>query len=258
MREYISNFLKYRELFFELIKKDIKLKYRNSILGIFWSFLNPLLMMVVLTLIFSNLFDRHIENFPVYVLSGRLLYQFFSESTTFAMDSIGANGQLIRKVYVPKYLFPISRICSSFITTLISMLPLILVMIVTGMSFHATSLLAVYPLICLLLASVGIGLLLSTLHVFFKDMKHLYSVLLTIIMYTTPIFYPASIIPEKYRMLIELNPLFHIVTMFRSLLMDGMLPSLGLAIGTLSYALVLFLLGLLVFYKYQDKFIFYL
>lgn len=258
MNTHVYNFLKYKDLFLELIRKDIKLKYRNSVLGILWSMLNPLLMMMVLTIIFSTLFDRHIENFPVYVLTGRLLYQFFSESTNFAMDSIGANGQLIKKVYVPKYLFPLSRICSSFITTLISLVPLLSVMVVTGMKFHWVMLLSILPLFCLLLTSVGVGLFLSTINVFFKDMKHLYSIILTVIMYMTPIFYPASIIPSQYRFLVEMNPLFNIVGMFRTLIMEGALPSSGTVFVTLLYSCIIFLVGFFVFYKKQDKFIFYI
>ncbi|WP_195573531.1 ABC transporter permease [Paenibacillus sp. 1001270B_150601_E10] len=258
MKDHIYNFLKYKDLFFELIKKDIKLKYRNSVLGILWSMLNPLLMMIVLTIIFSNLFNKHIEHFPVYVLTGRLIYQFFSESTNFAMDSIGSNSQLIKKVYVPKYLFPLSRICSSFITTLISMVPLLLVMLVTGMPFHWLNLLAIFPMICLLISSVGIGLLLATINVFFKDMKHLYSIILTVIMYLTPIFYPASIIPDKYRVIVEMNPIFNVVVMFRNLIMEGTLPPLSMMGVTLFYSCCIFVIGFFVFYKKQDKFIFYI
>lgn len=258
MESNIRNFIKYKDLLYELIRKDIKLKYKNSILGILWSMVNPLLMMAVLTIVFSNLFNNHIENFPVYVLSGRLIYQFFSESTNFAMDSILVNSQLIKKVYVPKYFFPISRICSSFFTTLVSMIPLLLVMLASGMSFNWINFLAFYPLICLLITSVGVGLLLSTINVFFRDMKHLYTVTLTLIMYMTPIFYPASIIPDHFRVVIEMNPLFNILVMFREMLMDGRLPSAHVALITLLYSFFIFVIGLIVFYKKQDKFIFHL
>lgn len=186
------------------------------------------------------------------------MYQFFSESTSFAMESINANSQLIKKVYVPKYLFPVSRICSSFVTTLISIVPLLVVMLVTGMTFHWVNLLVVFPLLCLLLSSIGIGLFLSTINVFFKDIKHLYSVILMVIMYMTPIFYPVSIIPDQYRMLVEINPLFNIVVMFRSLIIDGIVPSLNTGLITLVYSCFIFLIGFLIFYKKQDKFIFYI
>ncbi|WP_232436365.1 ABC transporter permease [Paenibacillus rubinfantis] len=252
------NFWKYRDLFIELIKKDIKLKYRNSFLGVLWSMLNPLLMMIVLSIVFSSLFNRHIENFPVYVLSGRLIYQFFSESTSFAMDSIVINSQLIRKVYVPKYLFTISRICSSFITTLIAIVPLVLVMLVTKVQFYWTNFFVVVPLIILLILSMGVGLLLATINVFFRDMKHLYSIVLTVIMYLTPIFYPAEIIPEKYKVLVELNPLFNIVGMFRGILMDGNIPAFQSIFNSLIYSMIVMLLGFFIFYKKQDKFIFHI
>ncbi len=258
MRRYMVNFWKYRDLFIELIKKDIKLKYRNSFLGVLWSMLNPLLMMIVLSIVFSSLFNRHIENFPVYVLSGRLIYQFFSESTSFAMDSIVINSQLIRKVYVPKYLFTISRICSSFITTLIAIVPLVLVMLVTKVQFYWTNFFVVVPLIILLILSMGVGLLLATINVFFRDMKHLYSIVLTVIMYLTPIFYPAEIIPEKYKVLVELNPLFNIVGMFRGILMDGNIPAFQSIFNSLIYSMIVMLLGFFIFYKKQDKFIFHI
>ena len=250
--------MKYKDLFLELIKKDIKLKYRNSVLGILWSMINPLLMMIVMTIIFSSLFHRDIENFPVYVLTGRLIYQFFSEATNFSMESIHNNSQLIKKLYVPKYLFPLSMTYSTLITTFTGIVPLVLVMLITGIQFHWVNLLIVYPLICLLLTSIGIGMLLSTLSVFFRDINHLYSIILTVVMYLTPIFYPANIIPEKYLLILELNPLFNIVNMFRSILIDGILPSFSVMVISVMYSLVLFFIGFFIFYKKQDKFIFHL
>ncbi|WP_145028176.1 ABC transporter permease [Paenibacillus sp. Y412MC10] len=258
MSSKFKNFVRYQDLFIELIRKDIRIKYRNSVLGIFWSMLNPLLMMIVLTVIFSNVFQQHIEHFPVYVLTGRLIYQFFSESTNFAMDSINNNGQLIRKVYVPKYLFPISRICSSFITTFISLIPLALVMAVTGVGFHWTNILVIIPLVCLLITSIGVGLLLSTITVFFRDIKHLYSIVLTVVMYMTPIFYPISIIPVQYKIIFELNPLFGIVDIFRSVVIQGEVPMIWTVTITIIYSLIIFGVGFLMFYKKQDKFIYYL
>lgn len=258
MHSYVNNFLKYKDLLFELIKKDIKIKYKNSVLGIIWSMLNPLLIMIVLTIVFSAFFKNHIANFPVYVLTGRLMYQFFSESTNFAMDSIVSNGNLIRKVYVPKYFFPISRVCSSFVTTLLAIVPLLLVMLLTNMQFSWINLLAIFPLLYLLLISAGVGLLLSSINLFFRDMKHLYSVVLMVVMYMTPIFYPASIISDKYIALIKLNPLFTIVEMFRDVVMYQQIPSVGSHLLCLGYAVFYCAVGLVVFAKTQDRFIFHL
>ncbi|OUM88999.1 MAG: ABC transporter [Bacillus thermozeamaize] len=258
MRQHFYNLIKYKDLFFELVRKDVSLKYRNSILGVFWSMLNPLLMMVVLSIVFMELFQVEIPNFPIYVLIGRILYQFFSESTNFAMDSIHINAQLIRKVYVPKYFFPLSRICSSFITTLIALIPLFIMMIATGMTFHWINLLFILPMIYLFFICSGIGLLLSSFNVFFKDVKHFYSVLLLIIMYMTPIFYPVSIIPDQYMILFLLNPLYPVVEIFRDVVMYKYMPDPTLHLLAVAYAIIYWITGLIVFYKCQDRFIYYL
>jgi len=258
MKTYVNNFLKYKSLFIELIIRDIKIKYKNSYIGILWSMLNPLLMMVVLTIIFSQIFERHIENFPVYVLTGRLIYTFFSDSTNQALDSIHANSQLIRKVYVPKYFFPISRICSSFVINTVSLIPIFIVMLFTGMSFSVYNFLIVVPIILLFLICLGAGLALSAITVFFRDLKHLYSVILTILMYTTPIFYPYSIIPQKYMYLMEANPLFSILKMLRDVLMYNMLPNINDVLISSCFALIFLIIGLVLFQKKQDRFIYHI
>lgn len=258
MHIYFQNLLKYKDLFLELVIKDIKLKYRNSILGVFWSMLNPLLMMVVLSIVFMALFRNDIPNFPLYVLIGRILYHFFSESTGFAMDSINTNSQLIRKVYVPKYYFPLSRICSSFITSIVGFIPIILVMAILGIPFRWINLLFFIPLIYLLGISAGIGLLLSAVNVFFQDVKHFYSIVLLVLMYMTPIFYPVSIIPDKYMPIIMLNPLYSVVEIFRDIVMYGVISDPLLHLLSIFYMLFYGILGLLVFYKTQDRFIYHL
>jgi len=227
-------------------------------LGVLWSLLNPLLMMVVLTIIFSEVFKSKIENFPVYVLTGRMLYSFFSEATNFAMNSIINNSQLLRKVYVPKYFFPLSRVCSSFITSLIGLIPIFLVMIITGVQFSFYNFLIVIPLFLLLVIAMGAGLILSTIFVFFRDMGHLYSVVLMILMYMTPIFYPASIIPDKYHWIIELNPLYPVLKMFRDLMINGQLFEWYELLIAGVYAVIYFVVGVFVFYKKQDRFIFHI
>lgn len=227
-------------------------------MGVLWSLLNPLLMMVVLTIIFSEVFKSKIENFPVYVLTGRMLYSFFSEATNFAMNSIINNSQLLRKVYVPKYFFPLSRVCSSFITSLIGLIPIFLVMIITGVQFSFYNFLIVIPLFLLLVIAMGAGLILSTIFVFFRDMGHLYSVVLMILMYMTPIFYPASIIPDKYHWIIELNPLYPVLKMFRDLMINGQLFEWYELLIAGVYAVIYFVVGVFVFYKKQDRFIFHI
>lgn len=258
MNVYFQNFYKYKDLFIELIIKDIKLKYRNSFLGVIWSMLNPLLVMVVLSVVFMAVFRNDIPNFPVYVLIGRVLYAYFSEATSFAMDAIYANGQLIKKVYVPKYLFPLSRICSSFITSLVALIPLVMMMAFLGMPFTWVNLLFVIPLFYLLVISIGVGLFLSSISVFFKDMQHFYSIVLLILMYTTPIFYPVSIIPDQFMPFIMLNPLYWVVEMFRDVVMYGIFPEFHAHLILIFYMIFYGVLGLWMFYKTQDRFIYHL
>ncbi len=255
MKQNIKNFLKYKDLLIELIIKDIKLKYKNSILGILWSMLDPLLTMIVLTIVFGAIFKRDIPNFPVYVLIGRLVYSFFSQSTTGAMEAVLSNKQLIKKIYVPKYFFPLAKVCSTFITFVISFIPLIIVMLITKVPFHKVNVLIIFPLIYLLAISLGIGLILCTIRVFFGDIKHLYSVLLLMLMYMTPIFYPADIIAEQFVGFIKLNPLFTLVNMFRDVLMYNTVPSLESHLTCAIYSVVYMAIGFVTFYKVQDKFI---
>lgn len=257
-KRFIINFLKYKDLLFELVKKDIQLKYRNSMLGVLWSMLNPLLMTIVISIVFMTIFKSDIAYFPAYVMAGRIIYQFFAESTESALSSIQANGSLIRKIYVPKYFFPLSRVCSSFVTTFISLIPFGLLMVVMEVPFRWTCLLFFIPLLYLLGISMGVGLLLSSINIFFRDIKYLYSIFLTVVMYLSPIFYPISIIPDDFLVIIKFNPLFIIMKMFRDMVLYATMPSVYDHLISILYVLVVGTLGLFVFYKSQDRFIYYL
>lgn len=255
MSTYIQNFKKYQPLLNELIARDIKTKYRRSLLGVLWTILNPLLMMVVLSVVFSNLFRFDIEYFPVYLLSGQLIFNFFSESTTNAMSSIIANGPLIRKIYVPKYMFVLSRIFSSTINLLASFTALICVMLVMRVRLHYTVLLSVIPLLMIVFFSLGAGLILAAITVKFRDVMHLYSVFITALMYLTPVIYPMSILPSWLEKIVLLNPITNILMMFREFMIYGTFPSiLSIVIGMVEVVIIL-VLGVYVFYKNQDEFI---
>lgn len=255
MSTYIQNFKKYQPLLNELIARDIKTKYRRSLLGVLWTILNPLLMMVVLSVVFSNLFRFDIEYFPVYLLSGQLIFNFFSESTTNAMSSIIVNGPLIRKIYVPKYMFVLSRIFSSTINLLASFTALICVMLVMRVRLHYTVLLSVIPLLMIVFFSLGAGLILAAITVKFRDVMHLYSVFITALMYLTPVIYPMSILPSWLEKIVLLNPITNILMMFREFMIYGTFPSiLSIVIGMVEVVIIL-VLGVYVFYKNQDEFI---
>ncbi len=255
MSTYIHNFLAYRELLKELVNRDIKIKYRGSVLGILWSVLNPLGMMIIMSIVFSHVFRGNIENFPVYLMCGQIIFNFYNEASTVAMGSILGNAALIRKVYVPKYLFPMSKVCSCFVNLLTSFIALLLVIVFTGTKLTWSALLIVIPIFYIFLFSLGMGLLLSALVVEFRDLIHLYGVLLTAWMYLTPIFYPVDILPVWVRTIVELNPLTNIIMILRELIMYGTLPGMMLHVKCIISCLIVLVVGVVVFHKQQDTFI---
>lgn len=255
MKKYIQNFMKYEPLLMELVSRDIKTKYRRSILGVLWTLLNPLLMMIVLSFVFANIFRFQIENYALYLLSGQLLFNFFSESTSSAMSAIINNAPLIKKVYIPKYLFVISRIASSVINVMASFTALILVMVVTNAGLHYTIFLVIIPITIMIVFSTGIGLILASVAVKFRDMIHLYGVLTTVLMYLTPVIYPISDIPERLAIIVNLNPITGMLNIFRDLVLYNTIPSIGEFMVSTVTAFVSLAIGLYVFYKQQDKFI---
>ena len=255
---YLKKFWIYKSLLYQLIRRDFKAKYKRSVLGILWTILNPLFTMLVLTVVFSALFRFDIENYPVYLLSGQLVFNFFAEATNLSMGSILNNAAMIKKVSIPKYIFPVSRVLSSLVNCLLSLVALFLVMCITKAPFHGTMLLSVIPIFYLTLFSIGIGLILSSLIVFFRDVGHLYGILLTAMTYLTPIFYPMSIVPDEYKGFILSNPMFYFVDYFRSVAIYGLLPTLEQNIICGSISLIALIVGLAIFYKNQDKFILYI
>jgi len=251
-------FMRFRHLLFLMVKRDFVTRYRRSVLGVLWSLLNPLLTMLVLTMVFSMLFRHGIPYFAVYLLSGQIFFNFFSESTSQAMGSIIGNANLIKKVYLPKYLFPTARVVSSLVNFGFAFIGFLFVQLVTGAPFHWTILLLPIPLLYTFVFSLGIGMLLSSAAVFFRDLSHIYRILLTLWMFLTPIIYPVDILPERVFQLIHLNPLFHYVTFFRSLALDGVIPSVWTNVVCLGYALLALYAGLYATMSKQDKYILYI
>lgn len=255
VNDYIFNFLKYRKLILKLTVKDLKVKYKNSLLGMAWSLLNPLLTMIVLTIVFENIFRFNVDNFPVYLICGQVVFNFFSESTNLAMSSIFRDGQLIKKVYIPKYIFPISKVLFSFVNMCVSLIAIFVVCIFTGVKLTYASLLAPVGLLYVAIFCIGFGLVLCSLGVFFRDLEHIYSVILTIWMYLTPIFYPLNIVPEKYMAFILYNPLYYFVEYIRDTILYGVIPTVQLNVICFAVSVGMFIVGLFVFYKSQDKFV---
>ena len=213
----MNNFIKYKDLLFELVLRDIKVKYKRSVLGFTWSILNPLLMMIVMSIVFSTIFRTDIPNFPMYLITGQVIFSFFSEATNMAMVSIIQNGELMKKVYIPKYMFPLSKIIFSFSNMIFSLVAVVIVAIVTKLPLKFEMLLFPIPLIYVFIFSLGIGLILASYAVFFRDLLHLYSIVLLVWTYLTPIFYPIKILPENIKNWISYNPIYMYISYFRDI-----------------------------------------
>lgn len=256
IRKYIKNFLNYKYLLFELVKKNIKLKYRRSYLGILWTLVEPLLTMIVLTIVFGTLFGRDDRTYPVFILSGRLLFSFFSSSTKSGLKAISGNAAMIKKVYVPKYIYVISTIISNFITFLISLVVLVGVGAVLRVRPTIYMLQAVIPIIILLVMSLGIGLILATLDVFFRDIEYIWSVVTMLIMYASAIFYSTDRVASTGNAWIfDINPVYMCIANFRRAVLYGQPMEMSYFVKSSFIAVVLLIAGTIMFYKNQDKFI---
>ena len=241
-----------------MVKRDFMTRYRRSVLGVLWSLLNPLLTMLVLTMIFSFVFRFDIIHFPVYMLSGQLIFSFFNESTTQAMGSIIGNAGIIKKAYLPKYIFPVSRVLSSLVNLAFSFIAFLFVYLVTPAPFHWTIVFFPIPLLYTFMFSLGVGMLLSSLTVFFRDLSYIYGIAITMLNFLTPIFYPVTMLPDRVFQLIHLNPLYHYVIYFRALALHGVVPGIWANIVCLCFALIALSCGLYTTMAKQDKYILYL
>jgi len=249
---------KYRFLIQQLVSRDFKSKYKRSILGILWSFLNPLLTMIVQYLVFSNLFRFDTPYYPVYLLCGIVIFNFFSEACGMTLSSIVGNASLITKVYVPKYIFPLTRVVSSFNNLLIALIPLFIVALASGLYPTKAYFLLPFVLLCLAAFCLGLGMLLSAAMVFFRDIQFLWGIISMIWMYLTPIFYPESILPREVAILLKGNPMYYFIKFVRTCMMEGISPEPIMYVQCALFALGMLLVGAFVFKKTQDRFVLYL
>lgn len=255
----IKQIIRYRDLLVQLVTKDLKLKYRRSFLGYVWSILNPLAIMMIMTLVFSNVFRYDIEHYPVYLIIGQTLYNYMNNSTTHSIYSILDNGALLKKVYVPKYIFTIAKVTSGLVDFIFSLAAMFFVMIITGTPFSFYLLLIPFVAAQLYLFCVGLGLFLAQASVFFRDIRYIYNVVLTGWMYLTPIFYPVEILTSELRWCIQhLNPMYFYVQQFRDLVLSRTLPSMTLIISGCVASIAMLLIGSACFKKTQSKFILYI
>ena len=241
-----------------LVTKDFKLKYRRSTLGIVWSVLNPLLMMLVLTAVFSFVFRFSIDNYPLYLILGSILFALMSNSTTSAMLSIIEAAPLLKKVRIEKMIFPLEKISFEALNFVISLIAVALVMVVNQVAPTINILFLPLLVVYVMIFSLGIGMLLASLAVFFKDIIHLWSVITTAWTYATPIFYPVDMLSGWMQTAMQFNPMYHYVTFFREIMMWNTTPSLEENLLCLGMALVSLAIGFIVFRKTEHKFILFI
>ena len=252
--EEIRQVVRYRDLVYQLVRRDILTRYKRSVLGVAWTMLNPLGMMAVLTLAFSQLFTG-LEGYAAYVLSGLIAWTFFSQTTTAAMYNIVWGNSLMHRIYLPRTVFAIASIGTGLVNLLLSLIPMLVVMVVVQIPLRWAVLFLPIAMVLLALFSLGVGLLLSTLAVYFPDVAEMYQIVLLAWMYLTPIIYPESIVPESYRFwMFNLNPLYHLIKLFRLPLYEGMVPSPVRVGSALAVSLVVLALGWFVFTRKAPDF----
>lgn len=252
----IVSFRKYSFLLNQLVRRDFKVKYRGSVLGVLWSILNPLLNMIVLSIVFSQVF-KAVGNYKMYLLSGIVIFSYFSDATSVAVNSIVGNFGLITKVYFPKFILPLSKVLSSAINLVNSLIVFIILGSFMGISIWAGYLLIPYVMICLLIFSIGVSFIVSAAQVFFRDTQHLYGVLMMVWMYSTPILYPIDIIPSTVLPIFKANPLYIFIDFLRQITLYGVVPKTESFVLCAVWSIVMFIIGAILFVKNQKKFIYY-
>jgi len=257
--KHTKGFLDYKDLLIQLVSRDLKLKYRRSVLGYLWSVLSPLMIMAVQVVVFSQMFKRNIPHFPVYLLSGQVLFNFMNQSTHQAIRSILDSATLIKKVYLPKYIFTMSKITSGLIDLVFSMGALAVVIIVTGVGFSWHFLLFPLVLVQLYVFCLGLGLFLAQANVFFRDVQYIYTVVTTAWLYLTPIFYDIEFLPEILQKLVRwVNPMFFYVSQFRSMVLYHTMPEWSMVLAGCAASALVLALGGWSFARRQDDFILYI
>lgn len=255
----LKSFAQYKDLLIQLVEKDIKLKYRRSFLGYLWSVLNPLMIMGIMVIVFQHMFRFSIENYPAYVISGQVCFNFLSEATNQAIWSITGNAALLKKTYVPKYIFTFAKVTSGCVNLLFSLGALLIVFIVCKVQLSVYMLLLPLVLLQLYVFCLGVGMLLAAVNVFFRDIQYIYSAFLTAWMYMTPLFYPMEQLPENVQWIIKhLNPLYFYVGQFRDVMIYGRMPGDAIFLAGIVAAILAMLAGTTVFIKVKDNFILYI
>ena len=241
----------------ELIKRDFKQKYKRTVLGMFWSVLNPLLTLLVMRLVFTNFFGRGVPYYTTYIFAGNLMFSYFKEQTNGGMQSLMANASIFTKINVPKYLFLLSKSVSAMINFGLTLLVFFVFAFIDRVPFHWTSFAIIYPICTLTVFNLGVGMILSALFVFFRDIGYIYDIFTLLLMYLSAIFYQVDKLPERVQRLFLLNPVYCAIKYVRVVVIDGNLPSLSYHLLLLLYASVAIAVGAIIYKKFNHKFLYY-
>ena len=244
---------RYRYLLLQLTRRDILARYKRSVLGVGWTMLNPLGIMLVMTVVFSQLF-KSVEAYPAYILSGLIAWNFFSQGTNAAMVGVAWGGSLIQRIYLPRTSFAISAVLTALVNLVLSIVPLLVVMLITRTQITWAILFLPISILILTGFTLGIGLILSTIAVYFPDVTEMYQIVLTAWMYLTPIIYPESIIPERFVTLFHVNPMYHLIRLFRLSIYEGIVPTFEEILPSLVISIITLMAGWILFTSKSEEF----
>ena len=259
VKNVITNLKKYSFLLKQLVSRDFKVKYKRSVLGIVWSLLYPILTMAVMAIVFSNVFKFSTPgvSYLAYLLSGLIMFNYFSEASNLSMSSVVGNFGLINKIYIPKYIFPLSKCLFVGINFLLTLIPLYIVLFATGTGVNIFHLFLPYAYICLFMFTLGMGFILSAISVFLRDIFYIYGIVIMIWTYLTPIMYDITMISSNLQIILKLNPLYHYINFVREIMLYGRIPQPFTWLTCLISSVLVLIIGVIVFKKTQDKFIYY-
>jgi len=249
---------RYRELIWALALKELRVRYKRSVLGFLWALLNPLMMMIILTLVFGSLMRFSIDHYAIFLLSMLLPWTFFSQALSYSVESVVGNAQLLKKVRVPKLVFPMAAVVANIINFLLSLLPLALLIVVLRFPLHWTWIYLPIPMVGLFLFTLGSAFFFAAINVFFRDISHIVQILLSAWFYASPIIYSLDFIPKKYHIFFRLNPMLYVLNGFRLSIYYGLLPSLGSIAMSLACGVAAVAIGFGLFRRYQDTFVYYI
>lgn len=257
-KQLIERLRKHQFLFEELVKRDFKGKYKRTVLGMLWSLLSPLLQLAVLAMVFTRFFGRTTPHYLIYLFSGNLIFSYFNEATNQGMTALESNAHIFSKINVPKYIFLLSKNVSSVINFLLTLIIYFIFVAIDGLPFRWSFLMLPYPIICLLIFNIGMGLILSAMYIFFKDIKYLYSIMTTLLMYMSAVFYTLDAFTPVQQSLFYLNPVYCYISYFRIAVIQGVVPPLWHHALCLGYAAAALAGGAAMYHKNNYKFLYYI